>query len=136
MSECIRFHDLPVAGIDPMTASTARAFPKHTHDQYGIGVIDSGGHASWSGRGQVEPVSASLADSKAGNDGFGPFALSPLVLSPSSLKALRRVSPAGGAKKNFARSRQPVTGLSVSRAERTLDKAQSLERGQCLLDVR
>jgi AraC-like DNA-binding protein len=54
MSECIRFHDFPVAGIDPMTASTARAFPKHTHDQYGIGVIDSGGHASWSGRGQVE----------------------------------------------------------------------------------
>jgi len=37
-----------------MTASTARTFPRHTHDQYGIGVIDSGGHASWSGRGQVE----------------------------------------------------------------------------------
>jgi AraC-like DNA-binding protein len=37
-----------------MTACTARSFPRHTHDQYGIGVIDSGGHASWSGRGQVE----------------------------------------------------------------------------------
>lgn len=37
-----------------MTASSARAFPRHTHDQYGIGVVDSGGHASWSGRGQVE----------------------------------------------------------------------------------
>ena len=37
-----------------MTAATARAFPRHSHDQYGIGVIDSGGHASWSGRGPVE----------------------------------------------------------------------------------
>jgi hypothetical protein len=49
-----RFHDFPIAGIDPMTAATARSFPRHTHDQYGIGVVDSGGHASWSGRGQVE----------------------------------------------------------------------------------
>jgi AraC-like DNA-binding protein len=49
----IRFHDFPVVGIEPMTACTARSFPRHTHDQYGIGVIDSGGHASWSGRGQV-----------------------------------------------------------------------------------
>ncbi len=54
MSECIRFHDYPVCGIDPMTASTARSFPRHVHDQYGIGVVDSGAHASWSDRGQVE----------------------------------------------------------------------------------
>jgi AraC-like DNA-binding protein len=37
-----------------MVASTARSFPRHTHDQYGIGVVDSGAHRSWSGRGQVE----------------------------------------------------------------------------------
>ena len=37
-----------------MSASTARAFPRHTHDEYGIGVVDAGGHASWSGKGQVE----------------------------------------------------------------------------------
>jgi AraC-like DNA-binding protein len=52
--EAIAFHAFPLAGIDPMSASTARAFPRHTHDQYGIGVVDAGGHASWSGRGQVE----------------------------------------------------------------------------------
>lgn len=50
----IRFHDFPMAGIEPMTAVTARSYPRHTHDQYGIGLVDSGGHASWSGRGQVE----------------------------------------------------------------------------------
>jgi AraC-like DNA-binding protein len=37
-----------------MTAMTAHVFPPHTHDQYGIGVIDQGGHASLSGARQVE----------------------------------------------------------------------------------
>jgi len=40
-------------GIDAMSASTSHVFPRHTHDQYGIGVIDAGGHASLSDRGQV-----------------------------------------------------------------------------------
>ena len=52
--DAIAFHSFPLAGIEPMSASTARAFPRHTHDEYGIGVVDAGGHASWSGRGQVE----------------------------------------------------------------------------------
>jgi len=52
--DLIAFHAYPLAGIDAMSAATARAFPRHTHDQYGIGVVDAGGHASWSGRGQVE----------------------------------------------------------------------------------
>ena len=54
MRDAIHFHALPLAGIDAMSAVTARAFPRHTHDQYGIGVVDAGGHASWSGRGHVE----------------------------------------------------------------------------------
>ena len=54
MSEHIRFHSYPMMGIEPMSASTARSYPRHTHDQYGIGMVDSGGHASWSGRGAVE----------------------------------------------------------------------------------
>ena len=54
MKESIRYHRLPLSGIDAMTAVSSRAFPRHTHDQYGIGVVDAGGHASWSGRGQVE----------------------------------------------------------------------------------
>lgn len=31
-----------------------RHFPRHAHDQYGVGVMLDGGHLSWSGRGQVE----------------------------------------------------------------------------------
>ena len=54
MRETIRFHKFPIVGINPMTAATARSFPRHIHDQYGVGIVDAGGHKSWSGRGQVE----------------------------------------------------------------------------------
>lgn len=37
-----------------MTARSERSFPRHTHDQYGVGIVDAGGHSSWSDRGQVE----------------------------------------------------------------------------------
>jgi AraC-like DNA-binding protein len=50
----VRFHDFPIAGVEAMTACTARSYPRHTHDEFGIGVVDSGGHASWSGRGHLE----------------------------------------------------------------------------------
>jgi AraC-like DNA-binding protein len=52
--ESILFHKFPLGGINPMTAESARSFPRHIHDQYGVGVIEAGGHSSWSGRGQVE----------------------------------------------------------------------------------
>lgn len=66
MPDAITFHALPLAGIDAMSASTARAFPRHTHDQYGIGVVDAGGHASWSGRGQVEAAPGNFISVNAG----------------------------------------------------------------------
>jgi AraC-like DNA-binding protein len=49
-----------LAGVDAMTASTARCFPRHTHDQYGVGVVDAGAHCSWSDRGQVEATPGKL----------------------------------------------------------------------------
>jgi AraC-like DNA-binding protein len=52
--ESIQFHKFPIGGINPMTAASARSFPRHVHDQYGVGIVDAGGHSSWSDRGQVE----------------------------------------------------------------------------------
>lgn len=43
-----------------MSAASARTFPRHTHDQYGMGVVDCGGHASLSDRGQVRAGPGSL----------------------------------------------------------------------------
>ena len=37
-----------------MSLASARAFPRHSHDQFGLGVVRAGGHASWSGCGPVE----------------------------------------------------------------------------------
>jgi hypothetical protein len=39
----VLYHPFPVGGIDAMSASTTRSFPRHTHDQYGIGLVDRGG---------------------------------------------------------------------------------------------
>jgi AraC-like DNA-binding protein len=60
MNDQIRYFKVALAGMDAMAATTARSYPRHTHDQYGIGVIDRGGHASLSSRGQVEAGMGSL----------------------------------------------------------------------------
>lgn len=41
-------------GVDAVRIVSGRAFPRHAHDQFGVGVMRSGGHASWSGCGAVE----------------------------------------------------------------------------------
>jgi AraC-like DNA-binding protein len=43
-----------IAGVEATVAQTARAFPRHSHDCFGVGVIACGGHRSASGRGVVE----------------------------------------------------------------------------------
>jgi AraC-like DNA-binding protein len=43
-----------IAGVEATVAETAHAFPRHSHDRFGVGVIVSGGHRSASGRGMVE----------------------------------------------------------------------------------
>jgi AraC-like DNA-binding protein len=60
MVERITYFKAALKGVDAMSATTSRTFPRHTHDQYGIRVIDMGGHASLSGRGQVEADAGSL----------------------------------------------------------------------------
>lgn len=54
MKDDIRFRALPIHSIEAMHATSQRSFPRHAHDQYGIGMVDAGKHASWSDRGQVE----------------------------------------------------------------------------------
>ncbi|TAM02688.1 MAG: AraC family transcriptional regulator [Paraburkholderia sp.] len=40
-------------GIEAISLNSDRAFPRHTHDEFGVGVIASGTQRSWSGRGFV-----------------------------------------------------------------------------------
>jgi AraC-like ligand binding domain len=46
-------HRSAVRGIEAFTLFTAHQFPRHSHDQLAVGVIDFGGQRSWSGAGQV-----------------------------------------------------------------------------------
>jgi AraC-like DNA-binding protein len=42
------------AGAQAVAAATRHVFPRHWHEQYGVGVIHQGAHKSHSGRGMVE----------------------------------------------------------------------------------
>ncbi|MBR0554911.1 AraC family transcriptional regulator [Ciceribacter sp. L1K23] len=43
-----------IRGLHAVAAESDHVFPRHTHDEFGIGVILDGGQLSASGRGQVE----------------------------------------------------------------------------------
>jgi AraC-like DNA-binding protein len=94
MTESIRYRSFPVAGVDAMAARTARSYPRHSHDQYGIGVVDDGGHASWSGRGQVEMGPGGVISCNPGevHDGHAvggrPRSWRILYFEPESMSAL------------------------------------------------
>lgn len=58
-SDIVRQHSIQlfpstVAGIEAVNANSDISFGRHTHDQFGIGLMDSGGQKSLSGRGYVE----------------------------------------------------------------------------------
>jgi AraC-like DNA-binding protein len=98
----IAYFEVPLDGIDAMSATSSRAYPRHTHDQFGIGVIDRGAHASLSGRGQVEAARGSLIFVNPGevHDGRAlggrPRSWRMLYFEPAAIHALRD-SELGGA---------------------------------------
>src|SRR5262249_21255229 len=47
-------HRSDIAGVEAMTMLTGHAFPRHSHDQFGIGVLTVGAQRSWSVLGEVE----------------------------------------------------------------------------------
>ncbi len=47
-------HATGVEGLQAVSGRSAHCFPRHTHDDFGIGLVVDGGQRSASGRGQVE----------------------------------------------------------------------------------
>ena len=47
-------HRSGIAGVEAMTMFTEHAFPRHSHDHFGIGIMTSGAQRSWSLIGNVE----------------------------------------------------------------------------------
>lgn len=55
-----RIYRSSVVGVEAVRAETGHSFPKHTHDQFGIGIIEAGAQASLSGRGMVRAEAGDL----------------------------------------------------------------------------
>jgi AraC-like DNA-binding protein len=49
-----------MAGVAPMRFVSDHHFPRHSHDQFGVGVISSGGQRSWSGVGTVRALAGDV----------------------------------------------------------------------------
>ena len=47
-------HKTRLTGIDAISMTSDRSFPRHSHDEFGFGYVVAGGQESWSGRGRIE----------------------------------------------------------------------------------
>jgi AraC-like DNA-binding protein len=56
----------PVEGVLAVSLASNRCFPRHSHDEFGIGVISTGGQQSWSGRGLVHSLPGDVITVNAG----------------------------------------------------------------------
>jgi hypothetical protein len=56
----------PVKGVIAVSLTSNRHFPRHSHDEFGIGVLTAGSQRSWSGRGMVESVQGDVITVNAG----------------------------------------------------------------------
>lgn len=59
-TDCFLAYTCAVSGVTAVSAHSAWAFGRHSHDQYGIGLIDAGAQTSHSGRGQVQVQAGDL----------------------------------------------------------------------------
>jgi AraC-like DNA-binding protein len=56
----IKAYPTAIPGVQAVTAHSTRGFARHTHDQFGIGLVDFGAQTSASGRGPVEVMAGDL----------------------------------------------------------------------------
>ena len=56
----------PVAGVHTVHLHSARAFDRHWHDNFGVGLMDEGGQVSASGRGRVQALAGHIITTNPG----------------------------------------------------------------------
>lgn len=66
-------HSTILPGIEAISIVSDRTFPRHSHDEFGIGVLVDGAQESWSGRGMVEAQAGDVITVNPGelHDGIG-----------------------------------------------------------------
>lgn len=97
-----RLHRSALPEIEAVEAETAHAFGRHTHEQFGVGLIDCGAQSSASGRGRVEAGAGDVITVNPGeiHDGLplgaGRRRWRMLYLEPGLVVAAARDIEAGG----------------------------------------
>ena len=66
-------HCTSVSGVEAISIISDRSFPRHTHDEFGLGYLVDGMQKSWSGRGHVESQAGDIITVNPGelHDGIG-----------------------------------------------------------------
>lgn len=107
-------------GIHAVAATTCHTFSRHTHDQFGIGVIEQGAHRSWSGRGLVEAEAGTTITVNPGevHDGAplgdGERSWWILYLDPPLVAdAVQDITEGGRGEAEFPRPVMPEAGLAL-----------------------
>lgn len=59
-------HRSTIPGVEAMSLVSNHHFPRHSHDQFALGMIAFGGHRSWSAVGHVEAVAGDLVMANPG----------------------------------------------------------------------
>ena len=59
-------HPRALPGLEVVDLVSGRSFPRHAHDQFGLGVLVRGAQRSWSGRGRVEAAAGDVITSNPG----------------------------------------------------------------------
>lgn len=129
-------HRSVIRGIEAMTLVSNHYFPRHSHDQLGIGVIAFGAQRSWSGVGQVEASAGNVIMCNPGemHDGvpldgkvrgwriiyFDPARVS-RELDEEIVRGMEVVSPV---------ARDPLLARNVARLFASLTTTQSCDLGR------
>lgn len=56
----VKQHRCVIPDVEILSLYSERAFPRHSHDQFGIGVFIQGSHRSWSNIGNVNAVTGDI----------------------------------------------------------------------------
>lgn len=56
----VQQHRLTMPGLEAMSLVTEQSFPRHSHDQFGIGIFTQGAQRSWSHLGKIEAAAGNI----------------------------------------------------------------------------
>lgn len=128
-----------VRGVETIAITSSRCFPRHSHDQFGIGLMMEGAHASWSGLGAVEAergdVIAVNPDEIHDGAPIGEVRSWVMIFVEPSAVAQLAGSSVSGREFTFAAGRMPQTAIRVRRALDALHRGEAAPAEEALSEL-